>query len=101
MFGWRASPAPGIPRSVVGPLGFARSRPFRCAKGAWVVLVQRVGGEGVCWWFGWQGRFETCLYGAIAQRPERVRDTWICAAFPLPCPSGWRFRPLRRRLVPE
>ena len=28
--------APGIPRSVVGPLGFACSRPFRCAKGAWV-----------------------------------------------------------------
>ena len=38
-FGWRAPPSPGIPRSVVGPLGFACSRPFRGA-GAW-------------WWFGW------------------------------------------------
>ena len=38
--------APGIP-----PLAALRS-----AKGAWVLLVQRVGGEGVWWWFGWQGR---------------------------------------------
>ena len=28
--------APGIPRSGDGPLGFACSRPVRCAKGAWV-----------------------------------------------------------------
>ena len=48
--------APGIPRSVVGPLGFARSRPFRCAKGAWVVLVQRFGGERVCWWIWLEGQ---------------------------------------------
>ena len=48
LFGWCAPPSPGIPRSH----SFARSRPFRCAKGARVVLVQRVGGEGVCWWFG-------------------------------------------------
>ncbi len=57
------------------------------AMGVWMV------------WLG--GRFTNRPYGAIAQRPERVRDTWICAAFPLPCPSGWRFRPLRRRFVPE
>ena len=44
--------APGIPRSR----RFAGSRPFRSAKGAWVLLVQRVGGEGVWWWFDWQGR---------------------------------------------
>ena len=42
--------APGIPRSH----RFAGSRPFRAAKGALVVLVQRVGLEGVCWWFGWR-----------------------------------------------
>ena len=30
-----ASAAPGIPRSDVGPLGFACSRPFRFTKGAW------------------------------------------------------------------
>ncbi len=80
MFGWRAPPAPGIPRSVVGPLGFARSRPLRCAKGAWVVLVQRVGGEGVCWWFGWQGRFETCLYVRRIASMERVGCCCGCVA---------------------
>ena len=34
LFGWRAPPSPGIPRS----LRFACSRPFRSAKGAWVVV---------------------------------------------------------------
>ena len=57
--------APAIPRSRDGPLGFACSRPFRCAKGAWVVLVQPVGGERVCWWFGWKGRFANRPYGLV------------------------------------
>ena len=65
LFGWCAPPSPGIPRSH----NFARSRPFRCAKGAWVVLVQRVGGEGVCWWFG-VGR-------AVREPPLRVG--WLVA----------------------
>ena len=40
---------PSPPRTSPARIAALARAPLRCAKGAWVVLVQRFGGERVCW----------------------------------------------------
>ena len=47
---WLAGPSPA---RVFSAKGASLVRSPRPAKGAWVLLVQRVGRERVCWLFGW------------------------------------------------